>query len=199
LDGCLGAHGPVAGGTNSTTFDATEGMVANLQSAATANVNVGLVSPLSGAITRTKFGTRAVCRVKMASTTNSRLYFGFLGANTIPGGNTVLATGVPGIIVGWAASDTNYTMTHNDASGTAVITNITGPIAKDANWHTMEINWADNATAINVIFDGVAQTPLTTDIPANTSDLWFYCVGQTTSTATAQTLLIHGVWVEFNK
>jgi hypothetical protein len=198
LDGCIGAHGPIAGGTNSTTFDASEGMIVNLQSAAIANVNVGLVSPTSGALCRTAFAGKAICRVKMCSTKGSRFYFGFTGVATLPISDTPAASGIPAVLVGFSTADRNWVIRRNDAAGAAQTTNIAGPVAKDTNWHTIEINWTDNATAINVIFDGVTQTALTTDIPANTADLWFNCVGQT-STSTTQTLLVHGVWTEFSK
>ena len=198
LVGALGAHTPTGDGTNTSTYDTTEGLVSNYVSTATGNVNIGLVSPASSVpICRTLFAGRIITRIKIDSTTSARFYVGLVGVNALPISDTPMASAVPGVMVGWSSSDTNWTIYHNDASGSVVKDNITGPIAKNAVYHTIEIYWNASATSIYVSFDGVLQT-ITSDIPATTDNLWFNAVGQTTTT-TARTCSIHGIWVDFEK
>jgi hypothetical protein len=198
LDGALHGHTIVAGGTNSSSQDTTFGLISNYQSAATANVNVGIVSPASAVgFCRTAWAGRIRAILKMDSTTSARLYFGLIGVNTLPISDTPMATAIPGIMVGWSTADTVWTIYQNDAAGAVTKTSITGNIAKDAVFSTIEINWPAGGATINVIFDGVTQT-LNSNIPPSTQDLWFNCVGQT-STTTQRTLSLHGVWVAFDK
>ena len=68
-------HTPTGGGSNTTTFDATEGQIINLVSAATANVNAGLVSTAAGGVmVRRAFRTKATIRCKI----DVQLHLGFI-------------------------------------------------------------------------------------------------------------------------
>jgi len=196
LEGTLSQHIGTGTGTNTATFDTTEGMIANYVAPATGNLNIGIVSPATGLAGRRLFGMRMVARVKMSASTTSRVYVGFTNAGAVPLSFTPLANGDSGIIVGYSENSTNWTVFHNDGSGAMVADNITGPIAKDALFHTIEINWTPSGN-INVIFDGVSQT-ISTRIPATTQNQLFNCLGQTTTTS-ARTFSIAGVWIESDK
>lgn len=194
----LKEHVLTGAGTNTTSFDTTEGLVANFVATATGGLNIGIVSPVSTTpLCRTLFNGYMRFRGKIDSTTSSRFYVGFVGVNTLPISDTPMASAVPGVMVGWSSTDTLWTIYQNDNVGTVTKTNITGSIAKDANYHTIEISWGNSATSIDVTFDGVNQN-LSSNIPLTTSDLWFNAVGQTTTT-TARTFSVHSTWTEFGK
>jgi hypothetical protein len=199
LQGCLTAHVPTGAGTNTSTYDTTEGLVSNFVATATGSLNIGLVSPASTVgICRTLFGGYMRARCKIDSTTSARFWVGFIGVNAIPAASdTVMTTGTPGVIVGWSSADTNWSIYQNDASGAVTVTPITGPIAKNGNYNTIEIYWPAGGATVNVAFNGTVQT-LSSNIPPTTSDLWFNAVGQTTTT-TARTFSIHSIWAEFDK
>lgn len=195
LIGIIGNHTPTGAGTNTLTFDTTEGIIANFVATATANLNIGIVSGTTGPICRRLFGCRMSCRVKIDSTTSARMYVGFAAA-ALAVSDTPIATGVDGVLVGFTSAATNFEIYSNDATGTMTTTAITGPIAKNANWHTIEINWTASGN-VDVIFDGVTQT-LSANIPLTTTNLFFNAVGQTTTT-TARTFSIHDIWIECDK
>jgi hypothetical protein len=195
LDGILFAH--TSPQTPTAAYDTTEGITAVYASAATSGINVGLVSPTAGVgIGRRLFGGRVKIRWKIDSTTTARLYFGLTSATALPISDTPLATTDNGIIVGWSTTDTTYQIYHNDGATSVTKDAITGAIAKDAAFHTVEISWpaAGNMT---VTFDGTAQT-ISADLPATTANLFLNAVGQT-SAATARTVTIHGIWAETDK
>jgi hypothetical protein len=196
-DGILSSHTGTGAGTNTVTFDTTEGHIANYVTTATGNLNAGIVSPTTGiGVGRRLFGMRAVSRAKINASTTARVYFGFTSAATLPLSDTPVANADNAVIVGYSGASTNWSIFHNDGSGTATVDNVTGPIAKDALFHTIEINWAAGGN-VNVIFDGVSQT-ISADLPATTADLFFNNVGQTTTT-TARTYSIHGTFIEADK
>jgi hypothetical protein len=195
LDGILFAH--TSPQTPTAAYDTTEGITAVYASAATSGIDVGLVSPTVGVgIGRRLFGGRVKIRWKIDSTTTARLYFGLTSATALPISDTPLATTDNGIIVGWSTTDTTYQIYHNDGATSVTKDAITGAIAKDAAFHTVEISWpaAGNMT---VTFDGTAQT-ISADLPATTANLFLNAVGQT-SAATARTVTIHGIWAETDK
>lgn len=201
VGGMLSQHVGTGGGSNTNTFDTTEGTLANFVSGIVAGNYAGLVSPSAGVgIVRRLFGARVLTRVKIDSTTTTRYFFGFSSASALPANNAQpLAVADHGIIVGWnetGTGSTNWSIFHNDGATGVTVDNITGPIAKDALFHTIEINWLA-AGNINVIFDGVAQV-VSTDLPATTANLYFYQVAELSST-TARTLSIHGTWIEADK
>jgi hypothetical protein len=197
IGGILSKHTPTGGGTNAQVFDTTHGQHINYVSAASSGVNAGIVSPAAGiGVGRRLFGMRMKTKMKVDSTATGRVYFGVLGANALPISDTPLASGVPGVLVGYRSTDTNWQIIQNDATGAAAASNITGPIAKDTAWHTIEIKWAASGN-VDVIFDGTTQT-LSSDIPPTTNDLWFNQVVQTTSTA-ARTLSVVGTWIQVDK
>lgn len=198
VDGAMSDHVITAAGTAANIFDTAEGICTNLPTTATANINGGLVSPTTGVgIGRRLFGMRARTRCKPVDVaTNSRFYFGFNSATALPISDTPLATTDHGVLIGWRSTDTFYTVINNDGGGAAVNTVVTGNIAKDATFHTFEINWLASGN-INVIMDGITLT-LNTRIPATTTNLFFNQVAQTTTTV-AKTQTIHGTWLEADK
>lgn len=199
-EGLLVNHIGTGAGTNSNTFNTTEGVLMSYQSGATAGNNAGLVSPTSGVgIGRRLFGLKTVCRVSNNSTTNGRFFFGFTSATALPNSAQPLAVSDSGIIVGWnetGTGSTNWSIFHNDGATSVTVDNVTGPIAKDTAFHTIEINWTAGGNP-NVVFDGVSQS-VSSDLPATTTNLFFNCIAQA-STTTAKTLLVKGIWIEVDK
>jgi len=200
LQGILVNHTVVAPNTFTTTFDTTEGMVINLTTLSTANQNAGIISPTGAAgIGRRVFGMRARMRSKVDVVAGalSRLYFGFTSLATLPITDTPLATTDHGVIVGFNTTDTNYQIYHNDGATSVTKDAITGPIAKDTNYHTIEISWPA-AGNVTVTFDGTAQT-VSTDLPATTTPLFFNAVAQNATAAATKTHSIKGIWIEADK
>jgi hypothetical protein len=199
LQGILSQHTPTgAGSSNTNTFDITEGVVINLVSATSSGVNAGLVSPTAGVgIGRRLFGCKAVIRWKIDSTISARMYFGFTSATALPISDMPIANTDSGVVVGFRATDKDFTVISNDGNGTATARSL--GVAKDANFHTMEINWTPSGS-VNVILDGARTTTISTvrDLPAPTANLFFNAVVQTTS-INARTTTIHGIWIECDK
>jgi hypothetical protein len=197
LSGILSAHTPTGAGSISTTYDTTEGVCTAYAATATANLNAGLVSPSTGVgVGRRLFGMRAMIRAKIDSTTSARYYFGFTSATALPISDTPLAITDHGVIVGWSSTDTTWQIYHNDGATSVTKDAITGAIAKDALFHTIEILWTAAGNVI-VIFDGTPQT-ISADLPATTSNLFFNAVAQTTTTI-ARTHTIHQVIIRADK
>ena len=195
LSGALAKHTPTSAGTASETFDTTEGVIATFTSSTTAGNSAGIVSPVGGVgICRRSFAGRLIMRGKIDSTTTGRFYFGLTSGTAID--VTGLLSTQHGVIVGFDATDTNWTIMTNDGATSVTRTNVTGPIAKDANYHTIEISWPASGN-ITVIFDGTSQT-VSTDLPGTSTNLFFNAVVQPSST-TARALLLHSIWVEFDK
>ena len=198
--GLLANHVGTGAGTNSNTFDTTEGVLMSYQSGAVAGNNAGLVSPTVGVgVGRRLFGCRAVCRISNTSTATGRFFFGFSSATALPNNAQPLAVADHGIIVGWnetGTGSTNWSIFHNDGATSVTVDNVTGPIAKNTAFNTIEINWTAGGNP-NVIFNGTSQS-VSTDLPATTQNLFFNCIAQA-STTTAKTLLVKGIWIEVDK
>lgn len=199
IGGMLASHTLTGSGTVSNTFDTADGVLSNIASGAVSGNIAGLVSPTAGVgIGRRLFGARAVTRAKIDSTTSSKFLFGFTSQATLPvaAATQPLGTTDHGIIVGFVETgtgSTNWTIWHNDGATSVTADNVSGPIAKDANMHTIEINWPASGN-ITVLFDNVTQV-ITTDLPALTSNLFFNQVVVTTTTA-AKTITTEGAWIE---
>jgi hypothetical protein len=200
LEGILTQHVPTGTGTPSVTYDTNEGIVTNLISGASAGNNAGLVSPTSEVgIGRRLCGMKVVARFAITDTANGRLLFGFTSATALPSNPQPLAASDHGLIVGFnetGTGSTNWSIFHSDGATSVTVDNITGPIAKNTAYHTVEINWAAAGNPV-VIFDGVSQT-VSTDLLATTANLYFNLVAQA-STTTAKTLLISYVYIEAGK
>lgn len=198
--GLLNNHVGTGAGTNSNTFDTTEGVLMSYTSGAVAGNNAGLVSPTTGVgVGRRLFGLRVVARFSVTSTTNGRCFFGFTNLTALPNSAQPLGTGDHGLIVGWnetGTGSTNWSIFHNDGATSVTVDNVTGPVAKDTAFHTIEINWTASGNP-NVIFDGTSQS-ISTDLPSTAQNLFFNCVAQA-STTTAKTMLIKGIWLEVDK
>jgi hypothetical protein len=195
LEGILANHVPTGPGTNANIWDTTEGLLTNLLTTGTINQNAGLVSP-AGAIAMFRRGiaARMVYRGKIDTVAGgvARLYFGVSSNATMPISDTI-ANGDSLVIVGFKAAATNYEIYHNDGSGAHATTAITGNIAKNTSFHTIEIEWTAGGNVV-VTFDGTAQT-ISTDLPATTTNLFFHCLAQN-ATAAIRTHSIKGVWAE---
>jgi hypothetical protein len=78
-----------------------------------------------------------------------------------------------GVIMGYTKVEPNFSVFHNDGTGTKVTTQL--PIGKDDQLHIFEFNL--NPTNIICIMDGLYQVTMTTKIPAVTDNLYFMCYG----------------------
>jgi hypothetical protein len=195
LDGILGGHTGTGGGTASNAHDSTEGFIVSHTTAASSGTIAGIADPggSPGIITRSK-AVRLNIRWKASSTTTTRLYMGFSNLATLPVSDTVLGTADSGIIMGFNTALSNFTIWGNDGSGTAGAYD-TG-IAKDANFHTMEISWAASGN-VTAYLDGVLEATISSaaDLPAVATDLHCHIQIQTAS-ATGRTVSFKGVWLE---
>jgi hypothetical protein len=169
---------PSGGGTQAVAFDSTENIVTTVTPSTTSTGSSGFYYQFStGGIGcgRRAFSTaRAITfktKMKASTSTGTRLYCGFLDtASTTPSlGDTGIGTTGNGVLVGYSSTDTNWTIYSNSGAGSAATkTLITGPIAKDANWHSIEIIY-NGTTDVTVIFDGVSQT-ISSVLPGSTAN-----------------------------
>lgn len=195
MDGTTTVLTPTGLGTNSVAWDTTEGVIATWATASTTNTQCGLVAPAGGiGMTRRAFYTRVRARFSSAtSSVSTRVYFGFTSNSTLPITDTPLATTEHGVIVGYSSTDTTYQIYHNDGATSVTKNAITGAIAKNTNYHTIEIAWNPSGNIV-VTFDGVSQV-VSTDLPGTTTNLFFNCVVQTTSAA-VRSMNFKGLWFE---
>lgn len=194
LDGILQAHTVV--GTPTIGYDSNLGQYCQLNTGITANSNAGLVSPTGGrGIGRFYLAGLMKARFSIDSTTNGRLYFGLTSVTALPISDTPLGINDSGVIVGFNTADTNWTIRTNDGAGNAAtVSQLSTPTTKDANIHTVSMNWGWNAAAVIVVFDGISTT-VSTATPNINSDLFFNIVAQN-STTTARSLNLFGVYVK---
>lgn len=202
VGGMLSNHVITGAGSVSNTFSVVEGVLANFTTGATSGNAAGIVSPTGGVgVGRRLFGMRAAARVAMLDTANSKFLFGFTSNSTLPtaAATQPLAATDHGLIVGFVETgtgSTNWTIWHNDGATSVTADNVTGPIAKDANYHTIDISWLYSGD-IRVMFDTTVQT-ISTDLPATTANLFFNCIGVTT-TSLGKVLSLKGLWIEADK
>ena len=169
--------------TTASVYDTTEGLCIAYTTAATANLNVGYVSPTVGVgVGRRLTNLKMKSRSKVDSTTSCRFYMGFTNLTALPIADTPLGATDQGVIIGFNSTDSYYTVRNNDA--TSVATQVTS-VPKDANFHTCEVKFLAGGNCIVSLDDTVVAT-LTTKLPATTTNLFFNCVAQTTNT-TART------------
>lgn len=197
--GILQSHVITGAGAVSNTFDTTDGVLLNIASGAVSGNIAGLVSPTAGVgIGRRLFGGRIATRAMVNTTTASKFLFGLTSLATLPtaAATQPLGTADSGIIVGFVETgtgSTNWSIWHHNGSGTVTVDNVSGPIAKNAGMHTIEINWTASGN-MTVLFDSVSQT-ITTDLPLTTANLFFNEVVVTTA-AVAKTITTEGTWIE---
>lgn len=199
LEGLLSQHTIAGAGTNSNTFDTTEGVLINLATTTGSGENAGLVSPTGGVgVGRRLFAGKAKIRSKVDTVAGNvaRFYFGFTSATSLPISDSPLGTSDHGIIVGFNSTDTTYKIYHNDGATSVTVDDVTGTPAISTGFHTIEISWTASGNIV-VTFDGTAQT-ISTDLPATTANLYFNAVAQNV-TGAARTHTIKGVWVEADK
>lgn len=188
IDGILNTGSIVAGGSGTLTsvYNTTEGMTLQIAAGAVANVNAGYVASATGVgMGRTLTNMRFTCRQAASATTSVRQYIGLTSNATLPISDTPLGNTDQGIIVGYRSTDTNWQIFNNDGSGAAVVTQVTGPIAADTNFHTVDITIPAGGTSATVTLDGTAVV-VGSRLPATTSNLFYNSVVQTTTT-TART------------
>jgi len=189
LDGSLTGYTITGAGSITSVYDTAEGMTLACATTATANLNAGLVSPSAGVgMGRRLTNMRMKARMKVDSTTSCRLYMGFTSQAALPISDTPLANTDSGAIVGFRSTDANYTILWNNGGGAPGV-GVTG-LAKDANFHTWEIKFLAGSDIL-ISRDGnlVSTISAAGNIPATTTNLFFNCVAQTTTT-TARTLTI---------
>ena len=199
LDGLAQFFTPTGAGSNTVSFDTTEGKVTNYQTSSASGVVAGLVSPTAGGgFGRRLFGGKMICRFKLDSTTSARFYFGLTSATSLPVSDTPLANTDHGIIVGFTSADTNYQIRTNDGATSVTTTAMSGTIAKTnaTSFHTIEISWTASGNYI-VSYDGTPQT-ISSDLPATTADLYPNLMVQT-SAVVQRTFTLKGLWVEIDK
>lgn len=180
----LGSLGGVATvGTVTGIIDSTEGNVTQFQTSSS-GVNIGMIPSVSGngGFTRADFNPVLRARVRMDDTSSSRLYFGFAAVSAIAITDTPLGSGEAGFLVGYNTATANWSIFHNDATGTMNTTTIGAGVAKNANWNTFEIT--ATASTFTVTLNGGSSTPITTNIPAGSTNLYVYATGQTSAAVT---------------
>jgi len=193
--------GVTAGGTNSVSYDTTEGKVWVWQTANSTGVIAGLTqNSAGGGFGRRLFGGRMKVRFKIDSTTSARFYFGLTSATSTPISETILANGDSGMLVGFRAADTNFFVFTHAGSGsmTATQLNAGGAVAKTVTsaFHTLELKWTA-AGNLDVIYDGTTHT-ISTDLPATSTDLYPFLQVQT-SAAVQRTFTVKGLYMEADK
>jgi hypothetical protein len=175
-------------GTVTNTWNTTEGAVSQFATGTTANSNAGQINPATGigaGRRSTLANLRFKTRLAISSTTSSRVYAGFTSLITLPKSDTPLGTADSGVLVGFRTTDTNWSVFRNTGGGSAMtVTNL--GIAKDTNFHTIEIVY-NGTSSVDVIFDGTTTTNFTTTLPATSVNQFYNAVGQN-STTTSRTL-----------
>lgn len=161
-------------GTYSVVHDSTEGYVSRFNSSTSGDINGYKSNSTTQVISRRAWNPYIKFKVKPSTTTNSRLYIGFSANNTLPASDTILGTGEAGFLVGFSTTTSNFSIFHNDATGSMVTANIGSGIAKDTSWRTYEIEMG--SSDIKVRLDGSNETTISSDIPATTTDLYFNVV-----------------------
>lgn len=185
IDGIL--NGGSMAGTPTSSYNTVEGMTVGYATAATANLNAGYVSSATGiGIGRTLTNMHFTVRQAANATTSVRQYIGLTSNATLPLSSTPLGTTDSGIIVGYindgTTLDTSWQIFNNDGTTAAVKTQVTGPIATDTGFHTIDINIPAGGSSATVTLDGTAVV-VGSRLPATTTNLFFNSVVQTTTTA----------------
>lgn len=150
------------------SLDTTEGLTSTFTSAGAAGNQCGINR--ATLYTMRKFNPCFKLRFRIdESGANFRFFAGWTGSTSVIGNSDDPLNGLSGFGVGVSTGLTNYRIFHNDASGASVLDD-TG-IAKDTNYHTIEL-WADdNSSKFWWSLDGSTPTGVTTDIPAQTTSL----------------------------
>jgi hypothetical protein len=198
LDGILNNGSIVGAGSLTSTYNTTEGMTLACATTATGNLNAGFVASATGiGQGRTLTNMRFTARQAASATTTVRQYVGLTSAATLPISDTPLANGDSGILVGYISTDANWQIFNNDGSGAAVKTQITGPIATDANFHTIDITIPAGGASATVTLDGTSVV-VGSRLPATTTNLFYNSVVQTTTT-TARTNTIRYIQAQIDR
>ena len=159
-------------------IDGNEGTYQNFRGNSTTE-KMGIQSTSSTNSLTTTFGQNPYVKFRMRidNTSGVRLYLGFTTLQALPATNTPLGSSDSGVIIGFGSSTANFTVYNNDGSAAAQTADFGTGIAKDAAWHTFEID----ATGNNVVvcrLDGGNDVTLGSRIPANTTTVYFNCVVQ---------------------
>lgn len=191
LDGILESATPTGGGTASNSWDTTEGLLVSHTTSASSGTIAGLTpSTTIGQFRRAKSASIS-SRFAASSTTSTRAYIGFSSASTLAVSDSPLGASDHGVIVGFNTALSNFSCWRNDGVTSATTTDLA--VAKDANFHTIQISWGDSGN-ITVSLDG-ANSTISTDLPGTTTNLFAHFQIQTAS-ATARTISTRGVWLE---
>lgn len=192
-EGILADHTNGTTGTISTAW-LSHGLVVQIPTTAATGVQAGLVSPTGGVgITRRRHATIARCRIRVSNTANQCVWFGFTNQTALPINAIPIANAHHGVILGYNDGDGYFTARVNDGAGSAANQSVIGAVAKDTEYHTLQIDWAPSGN-VHLVVDGFDDI-VTTKLPGLDEGLYFNCVLQTTST-TARTIFFRGVWLE---
>lgn len=196
-NGAKGYYGILANPTEFGTYsygglDTSHGQTANYTSSTTANTQAGLKWV---GVTQRNFNPYFRVKIYNASSSAVRFVFGLFGTDTAVSSDTILGSGIAGVVLGFRASDTNWQVFNNDSSGPMATPTDTG-VAKAANVKVLEII-SSSANIICRIDENVVAT-LTTDIPVTTTMLALHCYCSPTTT-TAKTMLFYNGYFEHKR
>lgn len=158
--------------------DDDEGAYQNFKANATTE-KLGIQSTSSTNSLITTFGQNPYVkfRLRVDNATGIRFYLGWTSLQALPATNTPLGSADSGVIIGYGSSTANFTVYNNDGSAAEVTNNFGSGVAKDAGWHTFEIDATGNNVCVCRL-DGANDVTLGDRIPVNTTNLYFNCVVQ---------------------
>ena len=199
LDGALANHTITPSSGITQGWDTTYGLYTIFTSGASSGNLAGITSPTAAAgIARTNFATRIGSVAAATATTSIRRVVGFSSnVSAWPPSNTdvFLGAGDSGIAVGYRSSDTTWQIFNNDGSGAMVVTPVSPTINTDAAFHTVSIQWPAGGASATVTVDGNVQTPISTRLPAITTNLGYSDCIETATTA-GKTMWLHATFFE---
>jgi hypothetical protein len=187
LMGCFAAN-THAGSTFSNQWDATYGLFQRYNTAASSNAIGGMISPTVGVgIAAMNFPGRWVTRIRNNNTSSVRTYAGFTSnANACQAagpwlGDTPLASGDSGLMMGYRSTDTQWMVFYN--AGTGPMTSVGTGVLKDANFHLLLITWPQAGGQASFSVDLGTPVTITTGLPTTLTGMFCNVIGETTTTS----------------
>lgn len=168
-DGIFSAFTQTTSGAHGLTYPTGRYVRWTTPAAAGTTNNAGIL--YNTPLTVRGWNPRLKVRFKLNEVTNNRLWIGFQTSTSVnPTLDTELNT-KSGIYFGKRSTDTSWVWMHNNASGTALYTNVTGNPAPDTNVHTIEIAANDASSRFEVMYDNTTYQDITSQIPAQSTQL----------------------------
>jgi hypothetical protein len=123
-------------------------------------------------------------RFKLSGTTSIKGFIGFVNDNSAFRAGTDSLNAKSGIGLSWDTSvDSNFKIAHNDGTGATVRDDLSTTTALNTSYHTFEIIADDANTRFQFLFDVLTASNISTDIPADNTDLAFQCFVETATTS----------------